>query len=115
MITASTTALKVGAALGTLAVAGASAATVAVNQKPGGAPLRPPVAGATPAPAASADTLSIPLTPVCERSPGARPPGCRATRGALPAAPGDDGGDSIAASVTAASPDAQPVVVTGAS
>ncbi|HEY6379882.1 MAG TPA: hypothetical protein VI316_11955 [Candidatus Dormibacteraeota bacterium] len=66
-------ALKLAAGLGTAAVIGVSAAVVAADAKPAGAPLKPPVNGVSAAAAqpnelASAGTLSIPVTPVCQRS-----------------------------------------------
>ena len=65
--------LKLAGGLGTVAVIGASAAAVAADTKPVGAPLRPPVkqASATVAPQSgspgSGATLSIPITPVCQK------------------------------------------------
>jgi len=67
-------ALKLAAGLGTAAVIGVSAAAVVADARPVGAPLKPAVNGARDAVAAptndlaSAGALSIPVTPVCQRS-----------------------------------------------
>ena len=54
-------ALKVGSALATLATCALSGVVVALDLKPAGAPLHPPVVGANPVP-----SLSIPVTPLCQ-------------------------------------------------
>jgi hypothetical protein len=67
--------LKLAGGLGTAAVIGASAVAVAADTRPGGAPLKPPVASggaqastAAPTPSAGGDpALVIPITPVCQK------------------------------------------------
>lgn len=74
--------LKLAGGLGTVAVIGGSAAAVAADTKPPGAPLKPPV-NATSArvvsqfgSTGSAAALNIPITPVCQKgtpATGVRP------------------------------------------